>query len=49
MLREALGALLTPWNEWRTTFAGTPIPAIISPDPVCEAILLRICGGPCRA
>jgi hypothetical protein len=40
LLREALGALPTPWNEWRTTFTGTPIPAITAPDPVSAALRL---------
>ncbi len=40
VVRDALGALPTPWNEWRTTFTGTPIPTPIAPDPVGAALPL---------
>ena len=40
VVRDALGALSTPWNEWRTTFTGTRIPATTTPDPISAALQL---------
>ena len=40
VLQDALGALATPWNEWRTAFAGvTAIPEPVR-DPLSEVLEL---------
>jgi hypothetical protein len=39
VLQEALGALVTPWNEWRSVFAAS-VPPPTHPDPLGEALRL---------
>jgi hypothetical protein len=39
VLEQALGALSTPWNDWRTQFADTT-PAPTTPDPMADALQL---------
>jgi hypothetical protein len=40
VLEDALTALGTPWQEWRTTLTETPAPALTAPDPLDAALRL---------
>lgn len=40
VVQDALTALATPWQEWRTGFTGKPAPAEITRDPLAEALQL---------
>jgi hypothetical protein len=40
VVEDALGALATPWQQWRTGFTGKPAPAELPRDPLAEALQL---------